>query len=70
MHYMMLAEFSVWIVCFSYRYTGTQRWISDMEIDGPTSVPESGYFLLIWVQVCLKKLDFSYFLSQFYELVF
>ena len=41
-----------------------------MEIDGPTSVPESGYFLLIWVQVCLKKLDFSYFLSQFYELVF
>ena len=32
-----------------------------MGIDGPTFVPKSGYVLLIWVEVCLKKLAFSYF---------
>ena len=47
-----------------------QGWISDMEIDGPTFVPKSGYFLLIWVKVCPQKLAFSYFFSQFYELAF
>ena len=35
-----------------------QGWISDMEIDGPTFVPNNGYFLLIWVKVCLEKLAF------------
>ena len=29
-----------------------------MEIDGLTFVPNSGYFLLIWVKACLKKLAF------------
>ena len=37
----------------------TQGWISDMGIDGPTFVPKSGYFLLIWVKVCPQKLAFS-----------
>ena len=32
-----------------------------MGIDGPTFVPKSGYFLLIWVKVCPQKLAFSYF---------
>ena len=41
-------------------------WISDMEIDVPTFVSKSGHFLLIWVKVCLKKLAFSYSLSQFF----
>ena len=36
-----------------------------MRIDGPTFVPKSGYFLLIRVKVCFKKLGFSYFLCQF-----
>ena len=36
-----------------------QLWISDMGIDGPTFVPKSGYFLLIWVKVCPQKLAFS-----------
>ena len=36
-----------------------QAWISDMGIDGPTFVPKSGYFLLIWAKVCLQKLAFS-----------
>ena len=36
-----------------------QGWISDMGINGPTFVPKSGYFLLIWVKVCPQKLDFS-----------
>ena len=35
-----------------------QGWISDMRIDGPTFVPKSGYFLLIWVKVCPQKLAF------------
>ena len=39
-----------------------------MEIDGPNFVLKSGYYSLIWVKVCLKKLAFSYFLSEFYEL--
>ena len=30
-----------------------------MGIDGPTFVPKSGYFLLIWVKVCPQKLAFS-----------
>ena len=30
-----------------------------MGIDGPTFVPKSGYFLLIWVKVCPQKLVFS-----------
>ena len=47
-----------------------QGWISDMGIDGPTFVPKSGYFLLIWVKVCPQKLAFSYFFSQFYEMAF
>ena len=37
----------------------SQGWISDMGIDGPTFVPKSGYFLLIWVKVCPQKLAFS-----------
>ena len=41
-----------------------------MGIDGPTFVPKSGYFLLIWVKVCPQKLAFSLFFSQFYELAF
>ena len=41
-----------------------------MGIDGPTFVPKSGYFLLIWVKVCPQKLAFSYFFNQFYELAF
>ena len=36
-----------------------QGWISDMGIDGPTFVPKSGYFLLIWVKVCPQMLAFS-----------
>ena len=36
-----------------------QVWISDMGIDGPTFVPKSSYFLLIWVKVCPQKLAFS-----------
>ena len=35
-----------------------QGWISDTGIDGPTFVPKSGYFLLIWVKVCPQKLAF------------
>ena len=38
---------------------GIQGWISDMGIDGPTFVPKSGYFLLIWVKVCPQQLAFS-----------
>ena len=30
-------------------------------IDGPTFVPKSGYFLLIWVKICLKSLPFLNF---------
>ena len=30
-----------------------------MGTDGPTFVPKSGYFLLIWVKVCPQKLAFS-----------
>ena len=41
-----------------------------MGIDGPTFVPKSGYFLLIWVKVCPQKLAFLNFFSQFYELAF
>ena len=40
-------------------YCDQQGWISDMGIDGPTFVPKSGYFLLIWVKVCPHKLAFS-----------
>ena len=36
-----------------------QGWISDMGINGPTFVPKSGYFSLIWVKVCPQKLAFS-----------
>ena len=36
-----------------------QGRISDMGIDGPTFVPKSGYFLLIWVKICPQKLAFS-----------
>ena len=36
-----------------------EGWIGDMGIDGPTFVPKSGYFLLIWVKVCPQKLAFS-----------
>ena len=36
-----------------------------MGIDGPTFVPKSGYFSLIWVKVCPQKLAFSEFFSQF-----
>ena len=39
-----------------------------MEIDGPIFLLKSGYFLLIWVKVCLKKLAFSSFLSQLYDM--
>ena len=39
-------------------------------IVSPLSVLKSGYFLLIWVKVCLKKLAFSDFLKQFCELAF
>ena len=41
-----------------------------MEIDGPTFVPKSGYFLPILVKVCPQKLAFSSFFGQFYELAF
>ena len=41
-----------------------------MLIDGSTVVPKSGHFLPIWVKVCLNKLAFCSFLSQFYELAF
>ena len=42
-----------------------------MELDGPMFVPKKvAIFLLIWVKVCLKKLAFSSFLSQFYEVAF
>ena len=40
-------------------YRDYQGWISDIGIDGPTFVPKSGYFLLIWVKVCPQKLAFS-----------
>ena len=40
-------------------FSAPQGWISDMGIDGPTFVPKSGYFLLIWVKVCPQKLAFS-----------
>ena len=36
-----------------------QGWISDMEIDGPTFVPKSGNFLLIWVKAGPQKLALS-----------
>ena len=36
-----------------------QGWICDMGIDGPTFVPKSAHFLLIWVKVCPQKLAFS-----------
>ena len=41
-----------------------------MGIDGPTFVPKSGYFLLIWVKVCPQKLAFSYFLANFTSWLF
>ena len=41
-----------------------------MGIDGPTFVPKSGHFSLIWVNVCPQKLLFLDFFSQFYELAF
>ena len=44
---------------FSRLKLDAQGWISDMGIDGPTFVPKSGYFLLIWVKVCPQKLAFS-----------
>ena len=47
-----------------------QGWISDIRINGPTFVPKSGYFLLIWVKVCPQMLAFSQFFSQFYMLAF
>ena len=49
-------------------YLPNQGWTSDIGIDGPTFVPKSGYFLLIWVKVCPQKLAFSQFFSQFHEL--
>ena len=37
----------------------------------PTFVPKSGYFLLIWVKVCLKKLTFFfYFWTNFTSWLF
>ena len=36
-----------------------QGRISDKGINGPTFVPKSGYFLLIWVKICPQKLAFS-----------
>ena len=45
--------------CLRNSYSFIQGWISDMGIDGPTFVPKSGYFLLIWVKVCPQKLAFS-----------
>ena len=41
-----------------------------MGIDGPTFVPKSGYFLLIWVKVCPQKLAFSKFLANFMSWLF
>ena len=41
------------------RSSSIEGWISDMRIDGPTFVPKSGYFLLIWVKVCPQKFPFS-----------
>ena len=41
-----------------------------MGTDGPTFVPKSGYFLLIWVNVCPQKLAFLNFFIQFYKLFF
>ena len=38
-----------------------QGCVSDMKIDGSTFVPKSGYFSLVWVKVCLKKLVFFTF---------
>ena len=49
---------------------GFQGWISDMGIDGPTFVPKSGYFLLIWVKVCPQKLAFVNFLANFTSWLF
>ena len=39
-----------------------------MKIDDPTFVSKSGYFLPIWLKVCLINLAFSYSLGKFYEL--
>ena len=41
-----------------------------MGIDGPTFVPKSGYFLLIWVKVCPQKLAFLNFLANFTSWLF
>ena len=32
-----------------------------MGIDGPTFVPKSGYFLLIWVKVCPQKMALIFY---------
>ena len=50
--------FHKWIVAIKMKLP-SQGWISDMGIDGPTFVPKSGYFLLIWVKVRPQKLAFS-----------
>ena len=46
---------------WAHKLTGykDQGGISDMGIDGPTFVPKSGYFLLIWVKDCPQMLAFS-----------
>ena len=36
-----------------------QGQVSDMEMNGPTFVPKSGYCSIIWVKVCPQKLAFS-----------
>ena len=40
-------------------------WFTRMGTDGDTFAPKSGYFLLVWVEVCHKKLAVSYLLRQF-----
>ena len=54
--YSLEIEKNLVYLCFSLAWQG---WISDMGIDGPTFVPKSGYFLLIWVKVRPQKLAFS-----------
>ena len=48
----------------------SQGWISDMEIYGPTSATKSGYFLLIWLMVCLRSWLFLSFLANFKSWLF
>ena len=47
------------MIIYPQSFMADQGWISDMGIDGPTFVPKSGYFSLIWVKVCPQKLAFS-----------